>query len=177
MIRRGAWIPSGAARGCRDSAMSQPAKAQEPSMEEILASIRRIIADDETAKPRVRSQPPPRPHRRRVPSRCRRASGAAIASGGRAAPVPAAVISDEIDAMMARPRAPARDAAPGRRCSRPDRADGGAGARTRRRASRPSTGSPTWSSPIRRAQPEPRSRRACRGAARGGAAAAAPQPA
>lgn len=30
--------------------MSQPAKAQEPSMEEILASIRRIIADDE-AKP------------------------------------------------------------------------------------------------------------------------------
>lgn len=28
--------------------MSQPAKVQEPSMEEILASIRRIIADDET---------------------------------------------------------------------------------------------------------------------------------
>ena len=27
--------------------MSQAAKAQEPSMEEILASIRRIIADDE----------------------------------------------------------------------------------------------------------------------------------
>src|SRR5689334_1380413 len=31
--------------------MSQAAKAQEPSMEEILASIRRIIADDEAAKP------------------------------------------------------------------------------------------------------------------------------
>ncbi len=31
--------------------MSQPAKAQEPSMEEILASIRRIIADDDTGKP------------------------------------------------------------------------------------------------------------------------------
>lgn len=30
--------------------MTQPAKAQEPSMEEILASIRRIIADDDTAK-------------------------------------------------------------------------------------------------------------------------------
>jgi cell pole-organizing protein PopZ len=30
--------------------MTQPAKAQEPSMEEILASIRRIISDDE-AKP------------------------------------------------------------------------------------------------------------------------------
>src|SRR5664279_4565504 len=33
--------------------MSQPAKAPEPSMEEILASIRRIIADDDTAKPAV----------------------------------------------------------------------------------------------------------------------------
>ena len=31
--------------------MTQPAKAQEPSMEEILASIRRIIADEESAKP------------------------------------------------------------------------------------------------------------------------------
>ena len=31
--------------------MTQSAKAQEPSMEEILASIRRIIADDDTAKP------------------------------------------------------------------------------------------------------------------------------
>jgi cell pole-organizing protein PopZ len=30
--------------------MTQPAKAQEPSMEEILASIRRIIADDDTTK-------------------------------------------------------------------------------------------------------------------------------
>jgi cell pole-organizing protein PopZ len=31
--------------------MTQPAKAQEPSMEEILASIRRIIADEEGSKP------------------------------------------------------------------------------------------------------------------------------
>jgi cell pole-organizing protein PopZ len=30
--------------------MNQPAKAQEPSMEEILASIRRIIADEDTSK-------------------------------------------------------------------------------------------------------------------------------
>jgi cell pole-organizing protein PopZ len=36
--------------------MNQPAKAQEPSMEEILASIRRIIADDDAAK-----SPPPAP--------------------------------------------------------------------------------------------------------------------
>jgi uncharacterized protein len=36
--------------------MSQPAKVQEPSMEEILASIRRIIADDE-AKPPAPEKP------------------------------------------------------------------------------------------------------------------------
>src|ERR1700688_1119472 len=36
--------------------MTQPAKAQEPSMEEILASIRRIIADDE-AKPPAADKP------------------------------------------------------------------------------------------------------------------------
>ena len=37
--------------------MTQPAKVQEPSMEEILASIRRIIADDE-AKPAVATEKP-----------------------------------------------------------------------------------------------------------------------
>ena len=31
--------------------MTQPAKVTEPSMEEILASIRRIIADDEAKPP------------------------------------------------------------------------------------------------------------------------------
>ena len=36
--------------------MTQPAKVQEPSMEEILASIRRIIADDE-AKPPITEKP------------------------------------------------------------------------------------------------------------------------
>jgi uncharacterized protein len=42
--------------------MTQPAKVQEPSMEEILASIRRIIADDE-AKPAAAEKPasPPAP--------------------------------------------------------------------------------------------------------------------
>jgi cell pole-organizing protein PopZ len=38
--------------------MTQPAKAQEPSMEEILASIRRIIADDDAGKSPVRSAEP-----------------------------------------------------------------------------------------------------------------------
>jgi hypothetical protein len=47
--------------------MTQPAKAQEPSMEEILASIRRIIADDDATKtpPRapepLKSEPEPAP--------------------------------------------------------------------------------------------------------------------
>ena len=42
--------------------MSQTAKAQEPSMEEILASIRRIIADDDGGKPAARvPEPPPAP--------------------------------------------------------------------------------------------------------------------
>jgi cell pole-organizing protein PopZ len=46
--------------------MTQPAKVQEPSMEEILASIRRIIADDEakppvTEKPAAPAAPPPKP--------------------------------------------------------------------------------------------------------------------
>src|SRR4051794_16065190 len=45
--------------------MTQAAKAQEPSMEEILASIRRIIADDDAGKskpseaPRARAPAPP----------------------------------------------------------------------------------------------------------------------
>ena len=37
--------------------MTQPAKVQEPSMEEILASIRRIIADDEAKPPAGDSRP------------------------------------------------------------------------------------------------------------------------
>ena len=57
--------------------MTQPAKGQEPSMEEILASIRRIIADDGPANETTESrqanvataresaaQAPPRPRRR-----------------------------------------------------------------------------------------------------------------
>jgi uncharacterized protein len=39
--------------------MTQPAKAQEPSMEEILASIRRIIADDDTTKSSQAAAPEP----------------------------------------------------------------------------------------------------------------------
>src|SRR3954452_6879401 len=49
--------------------MTQAAKAAEPSMEEILASIRRIIADDEPAKPAAAPDvPPPRPVAAVVPA-------------------------------------------------------------------------------------------------------------
>jgi uncharacterized protein len=41
--------------------MTQPAKSQEPSMEEILASIRRIIADDDASKSSQRNAEPPKP--------------------------------------------------------------------------------------------------------------------
>lgn len=48
--------------------MTQAAKAAEPSMEEILASIRRIIADDEPAKPSAAPDVPPRPVAAVVPA-------------------------------------------------------------------------------------------------------------
>jgi cell pole-organizing protein PopZ len=41
--------------------MTQPAKLQEPSMEEILASIRRILADDDASKAARRPAEPPMP--------------------------------------------------------------------------------------------------------------------
>ena len=46
--------------------MTQPAKSQEPSMEEILASIRRIIADDDAAKTAPPAPEPARPAPRPV---------------------------------------------------------------------------------------------------------------
>ena len=70
--------------------MSQAAKAQEPSMEEILASIRRIIADDDTKPAKAEAKapepkaapPPPKP--------------------APAPPPPAAAMKqDDIDAMLA----------------------------------------------------------------------------
>jgi len=56
--------------------MTQPAKSQEPSMEEILASIRRIIADDDASKTAPRPAEPA-------------AAAAAPAPAARPAPPPA----------------------------------------------------------------------------------------
>ena len=69
--------------------MSQPAKATEPSMEEILASIRRIIADDDVtkqpAKPAAKTPEPP-PARSAAPAQ---------------PPSPEAATQDDIDAVLA----------------------------------------------------------------------------
>jgi cell pole-organizing protein PopZ len=72
--------------------MSQPAKAQEPSMEEILASIRRIIADDDGGKAAAKPAPPP-------------AAAAALRPVAAAPPAPeappASMNQHDVDAMMA----------------------------------------------------------------------------
>jgi uncharacterized protein len=73
--------------------MSQAAKAQEPSMEEILASIRRIIADDDASKP-ARAPEPAAPKPPPVAA---------------APPPPPAAVNDQsdVDAMLAELEAPA----------------------------------------------------------------------
>ncbi|UGY03113.1 PopZ family protein [Bradyrhizobium quebecense] len=96
--------------------MTQPAKVQEPSMEEILASIRRIIADDEAkpaaaekpaaatpppkveppppaAKPAMKS-PPPAPPPAAKPA-------AAAPKSPPPAPAPASNSQDDIDSLLA----------------------------------------------------------------------------
>ena len=70
--------------------MTQAAKAQEPSMEEILASIRRIIADDDGSKPAAKAEPKPEPP----------AAKASPKPPPPAAPA-AAMGQDDIDAMLA----------------------------------------------------------------------------
>jgi cell pole-organizing protein PopZ len=93
--------------------MTQPAKVQEPSMEEILASIRRIIADDEAKpadRPAAPAAPPPKPVMKSVPpsaipaAQAPAAKAAAPAPAPKPAPPPAAAASnsqDDIDAMLA----------------------------------------------------------------------------
>ena len=68
--------------------MSQAVKAQEPSMEEILASIRRIIADDDAAKP---AEP----------------AGKSAPPLAAVPPAPAAAEQDKADTMLAKAPEPA----------------------------------------------------------------------
>ena len=85
--------------------MSQAAKAQEPSMEEILASIRRIIADDETAQSSTAKAPEPAvPPARPGPTPVRPAAAVEPAPQ-RVSPLPRsgpeAMSQDDVDAMLA----------------------------------------------------------------------------
>ena len=90
--------------------MSQAAKAQEPSMEEILASIRRIIADDDASKASAKPAEPPKPAPAPAPAPKPAAPQPAPARPAAAAPAPepapppaapAASMQDDIDAMFA----------------------------------------------------------------------------
>jgi cell pole-organizing protein PopZ len=75
--------------------MSQAAKVQEPSMEEILASIRRIIADDDASKPAKAPEPAPSPP-----------PAAAAPPPAPPPPEPAPNDQSDVDAMMAELEAP-----------------------------------------------------------------------
>jgi cell pole-organizing protein PopZ len=76
--------------------MTQAAKAQEPSMEEILASIRRIIADDDGVKP------PAKPDAKAPEVKAAEPPPVAKAPPPpKPAPAAAANKQDDIDAMMA----------------------------------------------------------------------------
>jgi cell pole-organizing protein PopZ len=81
--------------------MTQPAKVQEPSMEEILASIRRIIADDEAKPPAAEKTAPP-------------AAALAPAKPEKPAAAPRASVMNDIpsSAIPAAQAAPAKAAAP-----------------------------------------------------------------
>jgi cell pole-organizing protein PopZ len=85
--------------------MTQSAKAVEPSMEEILASIRRIIADDDTSKPSGKAAEAAKPAPSRPAAVPVRAQAPAARPAAAARPGPAAdgpgMNQDDIDAMLA----------------------------------------------------------------------------
>jgi uncharacterized protein len=86
--------------------MSQPAKVQEPSMEEILASIRRIIADDE-AKPPVAEKPAsPAPAPAPAPAPVKPAAVAPVAKPAVMADIPPSKIPAAVAAASKAPAPP-----------------------------------------------------------------------
>jgi uncharacterized protein len=102
-----------------ESEMTQPAKVQEPSMEEILASIRRIIADDEGKPAAEKAAPAPEPPRAekpaapaakpvmndippsRIPAAVAAAAKAPPPAAAPPAAAPASNNQDDIDALLA----------------------------------------------------------------------------
>jgi cell pole-organizing protein PopZ len=103
--------------------MTQTAKAQEPSMEEILASIRRIIADDDAKPAKGTAMAPETAPPAKQPAAAAPATPPAPPAKPAAPPAPksatlsaaAANSQDEIDAMLAEldgpPNAPPKSAA------------------------------------------------------------------
>src|SRR5580704_14702506 len=90
--------------------MTQPAKVQEPSMEEILASIRRIIADDEAKPAAAEKTAPPPPGSQSNPPPPTPVAAAAPAKPEKPAPAPAARAPVDTPRPAAPP--PAKAAAP-----------------------------------------------------------------
>jgi uncharacterized protein len=100
-----------------ESEMTQPAKVQEPSMEEILASIRRIIADDE-AKPPAGGEKPPsaaapaKPEKPAAPPPPAKAAAMPAATAPAANDVPPPAVPAARPAAGKAPPPPARPAPP-----------------------------------------------------------------
>lgn len=107
--------------------MTQPAKSHEPSMEEILASIRRIIADEEPAKSPYESphetpyespygrrdeSPPPASEPVAPPRPAAPPSAMPPPMAPRVTPAPTLAIKEEIDAMLAQLQATSEQAPP-----------------------------------------------------------------
>lgn len=89
--------------------MTQPAKVQEPSMEEILASIRRIIADDDAGKgaeAALGAAPAAEPRPAPVAPAAPPPPVAAAAPRPMPASMPAPMLDQEIDAVLAEIDAP-----------------------------------------------------------------------
>src|SRR6516225_3901379 len=93
--------------------MTQPAKGQEPSMEEILASIRRIIADEEPAKGTTTEDSTEREGAAAPPEMAPRpmTPPPRVAPAAAAAPAPPKT-DEEIDAMLAHLRGTSRQPPP-----------------------------------------------------------------
>jgi uncharacterized protein len=90
--------------------MTQPAKVQEPSMEEILASIRRIIADDEAKPPAAVEKPASPPAAAKPPEKPAAAPPATKATAMTEIPpsaIPAAQAAAKVAPPPVKPAAPA----------------------------------------------------------------------
>ena len=89
-----------------ESEMTQPAKVQEPSMEEILASIRRIIADDEAKPPPAAEKPSAAANPAPAPAPPKQDKPVAVA------PAPKPAMNDIPPSKAAPPPAAAKPATP-----------------------------------------------------------------